>query len=352
MMRPRHRGPAQRVDEFVARFVVLRASRRRWPSRCRLHNGRLTPREHAVLTIVSPEKQTGKRPPARSLGARRERAVHTVSTTESAPSARSSETGRAFCSDEIDRSSARSRITTEPLRAALNGATRPGVHGPRTVGKGQRWKSGFSGSARRCARRNRHRAAARDNQDRSITLHMKRRRNGRRWSGCATVSSTETQRHSGRVGGVGDETTGCLHEPCPSYPTGSATAPADGWEPLFAIADSPARVGRAKRVMPRGLSAQARDDESSLRTLLLATTRAAIGDRHGISPRCCSWRSTTTTSCRSAGERRKGVDATGLAKLLKPYGVKPVVLRIGDELHAATGPRTCAMRGSLPASAT
>jgi len=123
-----------------------------------------------------------------------------------------------------------------------------------------------------------------------------------------------------------------LREAEPELPDELGDRQADAWEPLFAIADHaggewPMRA-RAAAVE---LSAPIEGEEVGRGAQLLAAIREALGERETIS-------TADLLACVNADDELpfggwsdgKGLDARGLARLLRPYGVRSKTVRIGS----------------------
>lgn len=121
-------------------------------------------------------------------------------------------------------------------------------------------------------------------------------------------------------------------DPWPVMPPGVVDRPADVWEPLLAVAevaggDWPKRAAEACLAFVN----QAGDDSASLGVRLLADIREVFDGHHVMS---------SAELCRAlAGLEEapwgdlyggKALDARGLAKRLKAYGVSSTKVRIGD----------------------
>jgi hypothetical protein len=120
-------------------------------------------------------------------------------------------------------------------------------------------------------------------------------------------------------------------DPWPQMPPGVADRPADMWEPLLMIAnlaggDWPQRAREACIAFVSG----ARDDTASIGTRLLGDLRGVFGDADAL------WTETILDRLCALDEAPWGdwygnrLDARHLARMLKPYGVEPVKIRVGD----------------------
>ena len=122
-----------------------------------------------------------------------------------------------------------------------------------------------------------------------------------------------------------------LQDARPETPPELDDRAADGWEPLCAIADLaegdwPNRARAAAVALSTGA---AREDES-LGVQLLTDTRAVMGDRDRISSAELVRRLSALDAAPWGVEGGKPITQYALAKLLKPYGVRPRTIREDD----------------------
>jgi hypothetical protein len=118
----------------------------------------------------------------------------------------------------------------------------------------------------------------------------------------------------------------------PELPDELSDRAADGWEPLLAIADLAGEEWATEaRQAAAILSAQGDEDELALGPLLLAGIRRAMDGRQAISTAdlLASINADEELPFGAWNEGR-GVEARRLARLLKPYGIKPKSIRMGD----------------------
>src|ERR1700681_358761 len=173
-------------------------------------------------------------------------------------------------------------------------------------------------------------------------LHMKRRRDGEhveRLHYRLAVEETEPLRV--QLEAWAAAAIDLLRKALPELPEELSDRAGDGWEPLFAIADLaggdwPARA-RAAAIT---LSAASDADEVGWGTQLLVATRQAMGmaDVASTAELLAAINADETMPFGGWSEG-KGIDARTLARMLKPYGVKPRTVRIGQDTakgyHAA-----------------
>jgi Protein of unknown function (DUF3631) len=108
---------------------------------------------------------------------------------------------------------------------------------------------------------------------------------------------------------------------------------ADTWEPLVAVADLaggdwPARARAAAVVLAADAAEQ--DTDSSLGLRLLADLRAVFADQERLETKAVLDRLCRLDESPWEDLRGKRLDARALASLLRPYAIKPKVIRLGD----------------------
>jgi hypothetical protein len=117
----------------------------------------------------------------------------------------------------------------------------------------------------------------------------------------------------------------------PDMPEGIKDRDADVWEPLLAVADAagggwPARA-RAAAVT---LVALAKESTPSLGIRLLSDIRGIFGDGDALQTEAILGALHGLVESPWADIKGKPLNDRGLASRLRPYGIKPKVLRIGD----------------------
>ncbi len=323
------------ASAFVARFVVLPSDAAETAvALFVLHTWALDAAASTpYLAVVSPEKQTGKSRMLEVTALIVREPWHTVSTTEAALFRKIERDRPTLLLDEIDAIFGSHVERTEPLRAALNGGNRRGATVARTVGKGAKLEvQDFSIFCPKILAGIDTGRLPDTIRDRSITVHMKRRHNGEQVERLRhTVVADDAAALRADLETWATDAVDLLRDALPELPDALSDRAADGWEPLLAIADlAGGEWPDRARTAAVELSAQADDDEASLRTLLLAATRAALGDLDRISTVDLLAAINAEDELPFGGwNDGRGLDSRGLAKLLKPYGVKPTVLRIG-----------------------
>jgi hypothetical protein len=169
---------------------------------------------------------------------------------------------------------------------------------------------------------------------RSITIRMDRRLPSdplEMWIGQVTEPQAEPLRQ--RCERWADQNLDLLYGASPELPDGMINRAAEVWWALLAIADAvggewPARA----RATAGALSTGGDDrDERDDRVLLLADIQGAFGEEETLATATLlETLNGLEESPWGARRRGEGIDARGLAKLLRPFGVKPRQVRVGE----------------------
>ncbi len=330
------RGLLDRVAGFVDRFVVLPCeSASAVIALFVLHTWAIEA-AHATpyIAIVSAEKQSGKTRVLEVLALLVREPWQTASTTEAALFRKIEQDQPCLLLDEIDAIFGSNNERTEPLRAVLNAGNRRGASATRVVGQGTNMEvRDFSVFCPKVLAGIDTGRLPETIRDRAVIFHMKRRHDGekverlRHRFAVEEVEPLRAELKSWASASV-DE----LRNSEPSLPDGLSDRAADAWEPLLAIADD-AQGGWPARARGAAveLSAPA-DDDGGRGPQLLAAIRQAMGKDSSITTAGLLATINADDELPFGGwNEGKGLDARGLAKLLKPYGVKPRTIRVGDE---------------------
>ena len=168
--------------------------------------------------------------------------------------------------------------------------------------------------------------------DRAVIVRMRRRAPGERIRDYRErITRPEGEQLRDELARWGADVAGRVGEPWPQMPPGVADRPADVWEPLLMVADLaggdwPQRAREACTAFVAG----ARDDNASLGARLLDDLRDVFGDEGQLSTETILGKLHALEEAPWADWYGKPLDARQLAKLLKPYGAKPAVIRIRD----------------------
>jgi hypothetical protein len=332
-----------RAGAFVKRFVVL-------PSEAAghavalyvLHTWAIAAANATLyLTFVSAEKQSGKTRALEVLGLVVREPWHTLSTTEAALFRKIERDEPCLLLDEVDAIFGSNTERTEPLRAVLNAGNRRGAKATRVVGQGTKMEvADFSVFCPKCLAGIDTGRLPETIQDRAVILRMKRRRPGEsverlrlRFVEPEAIELREALEAWAHA--ANDE----LRDAVPDLPGGLSDRAGDAWEPMFAIADLaggdwPARA----RAAALELSTPGEADEVGRGVQLLGAMKAAMGDRAEIATAEALMIINADEELPFGGWRNgQGLDGRGLARLLKPYEVRPVTIRVGD--HTPKGYR-------------
>lgn len=325
-----------RVRTFVARYVVLPGEAEATAlALFVLHTWAIEAASATpYLLVVSPERRTGKSRLLEVLRLLVRSPWHTSSTSEAALFRKIEQDQPTLLLDEIDAIFGARAETTEPLRAVLNSGNRRGATVARCVGKGSEMT--VRDFAVFCPKV----LAGIDTGrlpdticDRSIELGMKRRHAGEaviRLREATAEADAEPLRGAIEAWAAADVPH--LKDAEPDLPHGLDDRAADAWEPLFAIAD---RAGGAWPSAARDAALALRDDEpdeASYGTQALMAVRATMAGREVVATSELLDAINADETLPFGGWRDgKGLDARKLARLLKPYGVKPKTVRIGNE---------------------
>jgi hypothetical protein len=322
--------------EFVRDYVVLPSDEEGVALAAWVLHSWASDAGHATpyLIVSSPERRTGKTRLLEVLELLVRAPWRVTSTSEAALFRKLSQDHPTLLLDEIDAVFASPTERTEPLRAILNCGNRPGSSVARCVGDGGKMRvadfdvfgpkvlSGIdSGRIPTTVR------------DRSVEIRMQRK-----------TSAEVVRRFRHRKADVEaadlraglEEWAAEHHEELlaaePELPEGLNDRAAEAWEPLFAIADVaggewPARIRGAALTLAAGADA----DEASHGTRLLAAVRTAFAGQESISSAgLVKAINGDDEAPFGAWRDGRGLDARLLAKLLKPYGVRPGTVRLGD----------------------
>jgi len=281
--------------------------------------------------VTSPERRSGKTRLLEVLELLVRVPWRIASASEAAMFRKISEHRPTLLLDEIDAIFGSATERTEPLRAVINAGNRPGSAVARCVGEGANQQVvDFSVYCPKVLAGIDTGRVPDTIVDRAIRLAMKRK-----------VGTEQTaalrHRHADREAQPvreGLQAWGAAHAPelldadPEDIPAGLDDRAAEAWEPLLAIADLaggtwPAQA-RAAAVALIGDDA----DEPGHGTRLLAALRALFADREVLA---------TTSILQAINEDEElpfggwrhgdGLDSRGLARLLKPYNIRPRSVR-------------------------
>jgi hypothetical protein len=326
--------PLDLVENFLRRFVAYPSdhalvAHTLWIAHTHLMEcWETSPR----LAFMSAEKESGK---TRALDVTALFACNPIQSISASPAAivrRISQGGVTLLYDEIDGvfGSARAQEANVDLRGVLNGGYKRGAKVHRCKPKTFELEEldSFAPVAL---------AGLRDLPDtlasRSIFIHMKRRAPDER------VEQFRSRYHAPEAKPIKDalEQWCAAHEGAmigaePEMPPGIEDRAAECWEPLFAIADA-AGGEWPKQVRDAAihLTSRAADETLTGGVELLGHIREAFGDEPYLATTALIDRLRERDESPWRDIRGKPLDDRGLAKRLKPYGIKSKTVRIHEK---------------------
>jgi hypothetical protein len=323
------------VGELIARYVVLPSQEALIALQLFVLHTWAIEAAYATpyLAVVSAEKQSGKTKLLEVL----ELAVREPWLTASASESALFRTIEADCPtlllDEVDAIFGSNTDRTEPLRALLNAGNKKRTTIARCVPPKFETRK-FSTFCPKILSGIDTGRLPETITDRAITLHMKRRHAGERVERLRyrfAWEEAEPLREELRKWAAGS--TEALSSADPVLPDGLSDRAGDAWEPLLAIADSAGDDwGERARASALALSGVTDDGELGRGAQLLAAIRTAMGDEYAIASAELLEKINGDEELPFGGWRDgRGLDGRGLARLLKPYGVKRATIRFGDK---------------------
>ena len=330
------------VGDLLQRFVVLPSPEALSALQLFVLHTWAIASAHATLyvAIVSAEKQSGKTRLLEVLALVVRAPWHTASTTEAALFRRIEQTEPTLLLDEIDAIFGSNTERTEPLRACLNAGNRRGAGVARCVGKGAEMEvKDFSVFCPKIIAGIDTGKLPETIRDRAVVLHMQRRRDGEHVQRLRyRFAAGEAEPLRADLETWAAQAADGLRDAVPVLPDNLSDRQADAWEPLFAIADL-AGGEWPKRARDAAVTLSAEPDDGASRgALLLGAIRDAMGDAETIATADLLSAINANDDLPFGGwSDGKGLDARSLGRLLRPYGLKPRTIRVGD--HTAKGYR-------------
>lgn len=287
------------------------------------------------LLIISPEKRSGKTRLMELLSILCARPWMVAGASEAALYRKIGQDEPTLLFDEIDAVFGSATERTEPIRGLLNAGNRRGAVIPRCVGAKMDEVKDFPVYCPKVlAGIDLGSRFPETLRDRSVPIRMVRK------TGAEPVERfrarhvrLEIEPLIAEMTAWADSAVDWLEEAEPDLPDELDDRKAEACEPLFAIADMargtwPADARRAAINLSAGSDA----DSEALGTMMLAKLHEIFGDRHAVTTveivGAVNEDETLPFGGFSAGS---GLDSRGLARLLKPYGVRPTSVRIGDK---------------------
>jgi hypothetical protein len=283
------------------------------------------------LVVQSPAKRSGKTRLLEVLELLVRSPWRVIGASESAMFRKIEQDRPTLLLDEVDAIFGSDTERNEPLRAVLNGGNRPGAAVARSVGQGakmtQRDFSVYCPKLLAGIASHRWPDTVLDRAIR-VTLQRKRRRDELvRFRYRDAHAATEDLRAA--LAAWAEAATGDLQDARPDWPAQLNDRACESWEPLFAIADL-ADLGAQARAA--ALALMVGDDDSEAYGLrLLGALRHVFADEHALATRDILAELNGDDELPFGGwNDGKGLDARGLGRLLRPFDIKPRVIRIGE----------------------
>ena len=284
------------------------------------------------LVILSPTKRSGKTRLEETLELLVRSPWRIAAASESAMFRKIADQRPTLLLDEVDAIFANSE--NEALRGILNAGNRPGASVARTVGEGS--NLAVVDFPVYCAKvlAGIHSDKWPDTiLDRSIRVTLQRKKRAEvvaRFRYRKAYAETEELRNALAVWAPMHVET--LLDAEPKLPDELDDRAAEGWEALLAIADTadPELAAQARRAAI-GLARETPGDEDAHGVVLLGALRAMFGEAKGMSTEHILERLNEDDELPFGGYRKgAGIDARGLAKLLKPFRIRPSTVRLGE----------------------
>jgi hypothetical protein len=285
------------------------------------------------LVIQSPTKRSGKTRLEETLELLVRSPWRIAAASESAMFRKIADQRPTLILDEVDAIFAAD--STEPIRGILNAGNRPGAAVARTVGEGSNLKT--VDFPVYCPKALAGIATERWPDtilDRSIRVTLKRKMKGEqvaRFRHRKAHKETEALRAALAVWSA--EHTQALHAAEPELPDQLDDRAAEGWEALFAIADLDGReFGERARLAAIGLARETPEDEDAHGVLLLKALKPLFGEAEALPTETVVKELNENEELPFGGYRKgAGIDSRGLARLLKPFGIRPKVIRAEEK---------------------
>jgi hypothetical protein len=322
------------VEEFAARYCVLPGSSEETAHALWVLHTHALEGAHATpyLLYLSPEKRSGKTRAQEVDELLVACPWRVTSASEAAIFRKISKDRPTLLLDEIDAIFGSFSERTEPLRAILNAGNRPGATVARCVGeKGDQVREFPIYCAKALAGIDTGRLPD-TIRDRGIKIAMRRRTAAEpverlRWRDAKAEAEPLRARLTEWAEQMADRLLGAE----PSIPLELDDRAAEAWEPLLAIAD---RAGGKwpQRAREAAIALSQECDEPALGSVLLAAIRQALGEADRMRTTDLLERINADEELPFGGWRDGGgLDPRGLARMLRPYRIRPRSIRIGDD---------------------
>ena len=324
------------IEATIRRFVVLPGDHEAAALALFVAHTYALEGAHATpyLLIVSPEKRSGKTRLLEVLELMAARPWRVTSASEAAIYRKIAASSPTLLLDEIDAVFGEATERTEPLRALLNAGNRPGAAVSRCIRDGGSITVQDFGvfCPKVLAGIDTGHRIPDTIRDRSITVAMVRRTQAERVERFRyrdADAQTESLRES--LSSWGADTAAELHQARPAAPPVLDDRAAEAWEPLFAIADLaggewPSRA----RLAAEALSGDTESEEQGTATLVLTAIRRLLNGDRMASAELADAINADEELPFGAWREGRGIDGRILARLLRPYGIRPRTIRLDD----------------------
>jgi Protein of unknown function (DUF3631)/Toprim-like len=285
------------------------------------------------MLIVSPEKRSGKSRLLQVIEQVVARPWGVIGASEAAMFRKIAKNTPTLLLDEIDAIFGSHAERTEPLRAILNAGNRPGATVARCVGENKDVEDFPIFCAKVLAGIDSGYRIPDTVRDRAVTIHMQRK------TGAEPVERFRYRDADGEAHPIREAlerwavgAVDLLLAADPHLPQELDDRAAEAWEPLLAIADmAGSSWPKRAREAAIALSGQEDREEVTTGTLLLGALRSAFGDVDRMATTALLDVINADDELPFGGWRDgKGLDGRRLAKLLKPYGIRPRTIRFGE----------------------
>lgn len=324
--------------EFMGRFVVFPGQARAALALFVAHSYALDG-AHATpyMLIVSPEKRSGKTRAMEVLELLVARPWRVTGASEAAMFRKIEKDRPTLLLDELDAIFGSNSERTEPLRAILNAGNRPGGTVARCVGENKDVEDFSVYCPKVLAGIDSGHRIPDTIRDRAVTIHMQRK------TDAEPVESFRYRNAKLEAEPIRDGLTAWANGPAvdllreaePEIPKGLGDRAAEAWEPLFAIADmAGGEWPDLARESALALSGIEETEEQTLGTLALSAIQSAFSSsgEDRITTSALLGEINADDELPFGGWRDgKGIDSRRLAKLLKPYGIRPRTVWLGGE---------------------
>lgn len=324
------------VLAFVDRYVVLPGDHERFAQALWVAHTYAFDGAHATpyMLVLSAEKRSGKTRDLEALGLLVSTPWPVIGASEAAIFRKIDRDRPTMLLDEVDALWGSNTERTEPLRAVLNAGNRPGAAVARCTGEGGTNVEDFSVYCPKALFGIDNGRIPDTQRDRSIVIRMVRKTSAEpveRFRHRIADKEAQTLRKE-LAGWAAGAAVDLLLQAEPDLPLDLDDRAAEAWEPLLAIADMAGGDWPAKaRAAALALSGDVDRDEVTTGTLLLGAIRDAFGESDRITTVELLAKINADEELPFGGwSDGNGLDGRRLAKLLKPYKVKPKTIKLAD----------------------